>query len=375
MGGPPKEVLQHPWNQVCADCGARGPRWACVNFGIFICETCSGIHRRLGTHISQVRSVTLDDWKPEWVETAKMVGNRKANAFYEFNVPKHERYKGRVVEFRSGDRLDRQAAEPLLAWIRAKYEERRYIPSGQTEPHTRTSSRAIRDDKCKDSAVTNHGSVPFAVGSSTGQPCGDGCEGLAIAEWPSCLFSVAAAKRFTSQPAKPMEDVAGWAKFSVSQVPTPMNSSTSAKKSGRSEVWPGCPRGVWPCGIGGNSSVPAPPCLNALAVAWPDWGRCNSRGQSTWPVPPLADEFGKWPQQQTCASLPDYSSNIACKSNHNNESRHEDVFFRASGVASTGCLPPACSGHRLREAQFLRCFPRARGYHRLESTGYTGFAA
>jgi len=32
----------------------RGPRWASVNLGIFICMTCSGIHRSLGVHISKV---------------------------------------------------------------------------------------------------------------------------------------------------------------------------------------------------------------------------------------------------------------------------------------------------------------------------------
>ena len=34
----------------------RGPRWACVNLGIFICMQCSGIHRSLGVHISKVLS-------------------------------------------------------------------------------------------------------------------------------------------------------------------------------------------------------------------------------------------------------------------------------------------------------------------------------
>ena len=39
---------------VVAHFSCRGPRWASVNLGIFICMECSGIHRSLGVHISKV---------------------------------------------------------------------------------------------------------------------------------------------------------------------------------------------------------------------------------------------------------------------------------------------------------------------------------
>lgn len=38
------------------------PVWCSVNLGILVCIECSGIHRNLGTHISKVRSLELDDW-------------------------------------------------------------------------------------------------------------------------------------------------------------------------------------------------------------------------------------------------------------------------------------------------------------------------
>jgi PREDICTED: similar to centaurin-gamma 2 (ARF-GAP with GTP-binding protein-like, ankyrin repeat and pleckstrin homology domains 1) (AGAP-1) (GTP-binding and GTPase-activating protein 1) (GGAP1) len=38
------------------------PDWASLNLGSLICIECCGIHRNLGTHISRVRSLDLDDW-------------------------------------------------------------------------------------------------------------------------------------------------------------------------------------------------------------------------------------------------------------------------------------------------------------------------
>lgn len=38
------------------------PDWASLNHGILVCIECSGIHRNLGSHISRVRSLDLDEW-------------------------------------------------------------------------------------------------------------------------------------------------------------------------------------------------------------------------------------------------------------------------------------------------------------------------
>ncbi|KNZ52498.1 uncharacterized protein VP01_3553g2 [Puccinia sorghi] len=50
----------------CAECGKPNPRWASYSLGILICINCCGIHRSMGTHISKVRSLDLDD-RGAWV--------------------------------------------------------------------------------------------------------------------------------------------------------------------------------------------------------------------------------------------------------------------------------------------------------------------
>ncbi|KAI9102503.1 putative GTPase activating protein for Arf-domain-containing protein [Phlyctochytrium arcticum] len=73
------ELLGLPENQACADCGERGPRWASSNLGCFLCIRCGGLHRKLGTHISKIKSITLDSWTPEQMDFMRQWGNKRAN--------------------------------------------------------------------------------------------------------------------------------------------------------------------------------------------------------------------------------------------------------------------------------------------------------
>ena len=44
-------------------------------------QSCSGIHRGMGTHISRVKSVDLDSWTDEQLQSVLRWGNARANKF------------------------------------------------------------------------------------------------------------------------------------------------------------------------------------------------------------------------------------------------------------------------------------------------------
>uniref|UniRef100_A0A1B0DA60 Uncharacterized protein n=1 Tax=Phlebotomus papatasi TaxID=29031 RepID=A0A1B0DA60_PHLPP len=107
------QMLRDEDNKYCVDCDAKGPRWASWNLGVFLCIRCAGIHRNLGVHISRVKSVNLDAWTPEQVVSLQQMGNSRARAVYEAQLP-------------DGFRRP-QTDSALETFIRAKYEHKKYL--------------------------------------------------------------------------------------------------------------------------------------------------------------------------------------------------------------------------------------------------------
>jgi len=70
-------------NPTCADCGAEKPDWVSINLGVLVCIGCSGIHRSLGSHISKVRSLTLDQLPRSQIRVLLRLGNVSVNRILE----------------------------------------------------------------------------------------------------------------------------------------------------------------------------------------------------------------------------------------------------------------------------------------------------
>lgn len=70
-------------NHFCADCGASDNSWTSVSIGVFICVTCSDVHRSVGTHITKVKGCTGTYlWGPDELEQMRRVGNDGAEKIY-----------------------------------------------------------------------------------------------------------------------------------------------------------------------------------------------------------------------------------------------------------------------------------------------------
>uniref|UniRef100_A0A8D2PB03 ArfGAP with GTPase domain, ankyrin repeat and PH domain 3 n=1 Tax=Zosterops lateralis melanops TaxID=1220523 RepID=A0A8D2PB03_ZOSLA len=123
-------------NSFCVDCDAPNPDWASLNLGALMCIECSGIHRNLGTHLSRVRSLDLDDWPSELLMVMTAIGNALANAVWEGMV---EGYPKPTPE---------SSREEKERWIRAKYEQKLFLaPLPQSDiPLGQQLLRAVVED-------------------------------------------------------------------------------------------------------------------------------------------------------------------------------------------------------------------------------------
>ncbi|RDB17051.1 UBA domain-containing protein 3 [Hypsizygus marmoreus] len=214
------ELAGKPGNDICADCKARHPRWASHNLGIFLCMNCASIHRKIGTHITKVKSINMDSWTKDQVETMKYMGNIKSNAIFNPNEIRHPP---------PPNLMDSERDSELEQYIRSKYEYRRFLdksalvssklgPSRSASSVTSSgSSRSVSSPLIHARTSTSTASIPKPSSHTLPQ------------QRPSPLTSTPSMTqtRSVSQPLSQPQ--------SQSQQPPPSSTSTSANAT--SGVW------------------------------------------------------------------------------------------------------------------------------------------
>ena len=126
-------------NSTCADCGKPEPDWASLNLGIVVCIECSGIHRKLGSHVTKVRSLSLDTWTEVNVRILELLGNERVNSVLEEDLEytttskpgptATRREKEKYIEEKYIEQAfmspveGKQEDEPLLKMLRASVRE------------------------------------------------------------------------------------------------------------------------------------------------------------------------------------------------------------------------------------------------------------
>jgi len=129
-------------NSTCADCRAPDPDWASINLGVVVCIACSGVHRSMGSHISQVRSLTLDRdvWTAPLVGVLRGLGNVRTRQIFERTAKDSDMGLRSVatsdLKSSSASSLvgtDDEEEEHVEQWIRAKYEDHKFVGEPPTE--------------------------------------------------------------------------------------------------------------------------------------------------------------------------------------------------------------------------------------------------
>ncbi|KAL5379553.1 hypothetical protein DPSP01_008430 [Paraphaeosphaeria sporulosa] len=122
------EIQKTNENNRCVDCNAPSPQWASPKLGIFMCLSCSGVHRGLGVHISFIRSITMDAFKGSELARMAAGGNKPFQEFFDSHSSNTK--DGRKFDTSSiQERYDSEAGDEWKERLSCKVENREFDKS------------------------------------------------------------------------------------------------------------------------------------------------------------------------------------------------------------------------------------------------------
>ncbi|EIN14452.1 ArfGap-domain-containing protein [Punctularia strigosozonata HHB-11173 SS5] len=210
------ELVNQPGNTTCADCHAHNPRWASWNLGIFICVHCAAVHRKIGTHITKVKSLTLDSWTKEQVETMRSIGNIASNNKYN---PDETRFPP------PANMIDSERDSELEKYIRAKYEFKRFMARQTRVEQVLGPSRSVADFKRDQQSKSTLPAINSPSTASVSAPY------RPTSAAPTMAQSASASSSYSSQISRSVSQPTN--RPSTQQTPTQQQAATS----GNSPLW------------------------------------------------------------------------------------------------------------------------------------------
>lgn len=112
-----QDLRKIPSNKRCFDCQQAGTTYTVVEFGIFLCSICGGLHREFN---HRVKGLSTCNFTAQEVEKLQQLGNEKAAQLW---MGRHDPRSHPIPDIKDNSRL--------RDFIRLKYSEKRWYDDGK----------------------------------------------------------------------------------------------------------------------------------------------------------------------------------------------------------------------------------------------------